>query len=266
MMLILTRNIDTGMWLHHMVLVTEGPTRQDTTCKDREVSLPHVLVGTTSKKSERFMASGNERTPFLFPEFLKVGYKLQPEDKFRAILDLMNENMEDRTVYFTMTYDYAPEHPAGYDDIKVVWLDVQQCGTSEVVSPHKDNIFSISSDWVSDIDGEILGAGGHLHDGGSVLKLKIDGKAVCDSKATYGGTKEYVAPKNDGSAHGGIEHISNMSPCIGFVEFNNQPLKSGQKWTLEANYDYNAHRPSMHGNGGFDKLMGIALMYVRSKN
>jgi hypothetical protein len=259
-------NIDTGMWLHHMVLFTSGPGRQDTTCKDRDVSLPHILVNQTSRTSERFLASGNERTAFQFPQIMKVGYKLNPEDKFHAIVDLMNENMVDNTVYLTVTYDYIESHPADYDNIKVVWLDVQQCGTSEVVSPHKDNVFSIGSDWTSDVSGEILGAGGHLHDGGSHLTLSMDGKKLCSSDAYYGETKEYVAPSDGHSAHGGIAHISTMSPCLGFIDFANVSLKSGQNWRLEAYYDYNKHRPSMHGNGGFDKLMGIALMYVRGKD
>jgi hypothetical protein len=201
----------------------------------------------------------------MFPAELKAGYKLNPEDKFSAIIDLMNENMVDNTVYMTITYDYIEGHPKGYDNVKPVWLDVKQCGTSEVVSPHKDNIFSIGSDWTSDISGEILGAGGHLHDGGSHLTLSLDGKQLCDSKAAYGESKEFVAPSDGQSAHGGIDHISTMSPCNGFIDFKDNDMKPGQKWRLEAHYDYNKHKPSMHGNGGFDKVMGISLMYIRQK-
>jgi hypothetical protein len=79
----------------------------------------------------------------------------------------------------------------------------------------------------------------------------------------------WYAPSNEHggaqSAHGGIAHISSMSQCLGFIDFKDVTLEKGQKWKLTANYDYNAHKPSIHGNGGFDKIMGIALMYVRDK-
>jgi hypothetical protein len=80
------------MWLHHMVLFTSGPTRSDPTCRGRDVSLPHVSVGETPQHSERFLGAGNERTLFTFPPEVKAGYRLTPEDKFKVVMDLMNEN------------------------------------------------------------------------------------------------------------------------------------------------------------------------------
>lgn len=63
-----------------------------------------------------------------------AGYKLYDTDQFSALIELMNENMEDKTVYLTMTYDIVRGHPYK-DDIKILWMDVRQCGTSEVNPP-----------------------------------------------------------------------------------------------------------------------------------
>ena len=61
-----------------MLIFTVGKGRKDATCGDRDISLPSVLVGATSQNSERLLASGNERTPILWPaEEIKAGYKLR---------------------------------------------------------------------------------------------------------------------------------------------------------------------------------------------
>jgi hypothetical protein len=75
-------------------------------------------------------------------------------------------NMDDRTVYLTMTYDILEGGlPAGWMDIKPVWFDAAQCGTSEVSPPKQSGQFTITSGtWVPNFDGEVIGVGGHLHD------------------------------------------------------------------------------------------------------
>jgi hypothetical protein len=66
-----------------------------------------------------------------------AGYKLNPADKFALIVDLMNDNMQDKVVYLTITYDVIQGHPANYDDIKPIWFDLAQCSTSEVPPPQQ---------------------------------------------------------------------------------------------------------------------------------
>lgn len=48
-----------------------------------------------------------------------LGYHLYDNDKFSFIVDLMNQNKEDKTVYMYLTYDYIEGHPKGVDNIKV---------------------------------------------------------------------------------------------------------------------------------------------------
>jgi hypothetical protein len=53
--------------------------------------------------------------------------------------------VEDKTVYLTMTYDIIDGPlPAGWRDIKPVWFDANQCGTSEVSPPKQNGKFVIS--------------------------------------------------------------------------------------------------------------------------
>ena len=70
------------------VLFNNGEDRVDATCGDREVSIPHISVGRTSRNSERIFAAGNERTAGIMEHMASpdVGYKLQPGDEFAALL------------------------------------------------------------------------------------------------------------------------------------------------------------------------------------
>lgn len=119
-----------------MVLFTVGPTRYDPPCVDRNVSLPHASVGATPRNSERIFFAGNERTLGLMPEWgtKDAGYKLHKEDSLALLVELMNMTPKDEILYMTVTYDIIEGHPFK-DDIKPLWLDVRQCGTSEINPP-----------------------------------------------------------------------------------------------------------------------------------
>jgi hypothetical protein len=118
-------NIDNGLWLHHMVHFTAGPTRWDPVCWGK-LSLPHTAVRQVPSTAERFFSSGNERSIFNYNPNAKdltsgTGYYLTPQDKFLFLIDLMNMNMESRTVYMTMTYDYLEgELPPNWNQTKTV--------------------------------------------------------------------------------------------------------------------------------------------------
>jgi O-glycosyl hydrolase len=105
-----------------MVAFAVGPNRMDPTCVGK-ISLPHMLMNSDPSKSERFFSVGNEKTPASFnPPWIKnqvLGYHLYGSDKFSFIVDLMNQNKEDKTVYMYLTYDYVEGRPKGIDSIKV---------------------------------------------------------------------------------------------------------------------------------------------------
>jgi hypothetical protein len=65
---------------------------------------------------------------------------INKEDKFHLIMDLMNANMEDAVLYFTLTYDYVEGHPSGWKSLKPVWFDVANCGTRYVLQRLRCNV------------------------------------------------------------------------------------------------------------------------------
>src|SRR3954468_24440428 len=95
-----------------------------------------------------------------------IGYPVYSKDRFGLITDLMNMNPTAKTVYLTMYYDYIDGHPAHFKEVKPVWFDVAQCGISEVNGRTPGAKFNINAGaWRANFDGEVLQAGGHLHDG-----------------------------------------------------------------------------------------------------
>jgi hypothetical protein len=271
-------NIDSGMWLHHMVHLAIGTGRWDPTCYGKP-SLPHIDVNSSPSGSERYFSSGNERTKIqldlLGPGATKWGYHLKSSDKYGFIVDLMNMNAEDKTVYLTMTYDFLEGPlPSGWDDVKVVWFDANQCGTSEVRPPKQNGQFTISSyKWTPNFTGKILGVGGHLHDGGVALDIKYgSGQTLCSSKAKYSETAEYrqggMAGMGHGSSggghsHSGSDHISSMSTCyLGVADLPVKTLSKDQSWYIEGKYDYNQFAGMKDPSGWQSEVMAIALMYV----
>lgn len=114
-----------------------------------------------------------------------------------------------------------------------------------------------------------------MHDGGTHLTLKVDGKEVCDAVATYGsgggdmggpaggmgGGAMAAGGKSSGSANP-TEHIISMSACFG-DKLGVKKLVKGQKWELEGFYDYKAHPGMKHDNGKQENVMAISIVSLR---
>jgi len=261
--------------------LTIGNGRWDPTCYGFP-SLPHIDVNSTPQGSERYFSSGNERTQIHLdingPGMTKWGYHLKSTDKYGFIVDLMNMNSQDKTVYLTMYYDYLEGPlPAGWDDVKVIWFDVNQCGTSEYQPPRQSGSYTVTSGrWTPNLTGRILGVGGHLHDGGTSIDINYGtGQTLCTSKAKYAESSEYINWGGKKSMAGmnmkrsaddmGVadKHISSMSEC--YVGRDPLPIKEvtrGQSWYVQAHYDYGQHEGNKNTKGKQQEVMGIALMYI----
>ena len=153
-----------------MVQFTVGPTRWDPVCFER--SRPHGRANTSPNQAERYFTAGNERTVFDFnPGGTDLsrgsGYHIEAKDSFSYLVELMNMNMEDKTVYLTMTHDILEGPlPKGWNGIKTFWLDVDSCRASEIHAPQQTGSFQVQSKpWVPNFEGKILSSIGHLHDG-----------------------------------------------------------------------------------------------------
>jgi hypothetical protein len=231
-----------------------------------------MIVGATAKGSERFFASGNERTKVFFPDWnvTDAGYPLRKADRIALIVDLMNQNFEDKVVYVTIYYDYVEGIREDWDQVKPVWFDIDQCALSEIFPPAQTNAFTITATtWDSNVNGDIIGLAGHLHDGGTNVVVEADGKLVCDSIASYGGSPEFLSKPqpepSSGHSHGGTEHISDMTACTPGKGLGIPEIKNGQQWSLKAVYDFGKFKGMVRDNGNLDSVMGIAIMYVRPR-
>ncbi|RPB05656.1 FAD-binding domain-containing protein [Choiromyces venosus 120613-1] len=116
-------NIDTGAWLHHMVLYNFGLRKADTVCG-----------GTLGLYPQRVFASGNERTVTRINHDANYGIKADTLDNLDIILELINEATDTKTLYLTMTYEYVPQSTAGYKAVTMAWLDATGCGISGVAA------------------------------------------------------------------------------------------------------------------------------------
>jgi len=196
---------------------------------------------------------------------MDAGYKVNPEDKFGALVELMNENPEDRVVWLTVTYDIVDGHPFK-DEIKTIWLDVRQCGTSQVNPPSK--VFAVGYNWTSSFNGEYIGANPHLHDGGTHLSVHIRDAMVCDSESVYGGKEQYISHSSGHGGHaamGEMKHISEQPICDG-SKSPTRVIKKGDKLAIKAYYDLEKYPGMQREDKSLDEVMAIAGMFVRIKN
>lgn len=217
-------NLDTGVMLHHLVLAQRG--RPDATCA---ASTPIGQLG------ERFFAAGNERTSGMLPA--GFGYHFG-EGPLGAFFDLMNHSNTPKEVYLTANVSYLPDSTPGIKPVTPVWLDENNCSTSEYAVPAgpSNRVWQ----WTSTITGRMVAAGGHVHDGGikTVLTNESTRRQICASHAGYGTKPEYMGT------------IESMTTCIwdriGTV-------RKGDVLALDTHY--NSPEPQ-------SDVMGIMIAYV----
>jgi hypothetical protein len=209
--------------------------------------MPFIPVMVTPTRAERFFTSGNERTPYDYNPHGEgktngTGYHLKRDDRFKYLVELMNMNMQDKTVYVTMEYEYLDGAlPAGWLPIKPFWLDANPCSTSEVKPLKENGAFVIESrPWKPTFEGKIMYAQGHLHDGGVDIDIRMTpSTSLCKSVTKYSETPAY---KYKGTSMGGdkvaTNHISSMQGCNEEDITGSQQLKKGQSWSVKGRYDY----------------------------
>ncbi len=217
-------NLDTGIMLHHLVLAQRG--RPDATCA---ASTPIGRLG------ERFFAAGNERTSGSLPA--GFGYHFG-EGPLASVFDIMNHGGTPKTVYVAGTVSYLPDSTPGINPVRPVWLDENNCSTSEYGVPAgaSNQVWR----WTSTITGRVLTAGGHVHDGGikTVLSNESTGRHLCTSYAGYGSKPQYM---------GSVESMSTCSwDRLGTV-------RAREVLALDTYYDVPEARSD---------VMGIMIAYI----
>lgn len=231
-------NIDSGAWLHHIALFGSG-------------------AGQGS-----IWACGNERPTLRLNTGSKYG--LDFPSRFMMMIDLMTEDVAPKSLTLELTYEVVPKTAPGYKGAHMYWLTIGEPRAKEGVYSFKSNSMT------STVKGSLLYAIGHMHDGGTDMRLFVSGKLVCKSIMHYNLRPGYTPPAGSmaGMSHGhsrrdghgghggGMEHISDPGACTDFGS-----VAKGALLTSEAWYDANKH-PLMVHNGKAENLMGNMRVYV----
>ena len=146
----------------------------------------------------------------------------------------------------------------GYKEVKMAWLDITQCGYSE--APAVKGVYERKQTpgWTSKIEGKLLYATGHVHDGGThtAIYRRRNGKVknLCESHSRYGGRPGYTGLD-------GMEHIS----AVSFCDFSSDDsLKVGDVFYVGAFYNTTAHMlmEAPGKNKKLEPIMGISRIYI----
>lgn len=166
-------------------------------------------------------------------------------------VELMNMVDEPRDAVLTMTYEYLPSIPDGFDTVKTYWLDIGGCGSSSFPAEPSTTFKYASPPWKSSLDGRVTFVASHLHDGGTNIELTSNGHIICDARAIYGSCDN---PASTGAC---MQHISNVSVCKDLG-----PTYSEDEWSIVAYYDTSKYTPMKDVDGNLEPIMGISILYV----
>jgi len=232
-------NVDTGAWLHHIALFGSG-------------------AGGGS-----LWAAGNERPTLRLNGAEKFG--LDFPSAFMMMIDLMTEDVKPKNLTLEITYEIVPKVGSGYKGANMYWLTIGEPRA-------KQGQYKFSTlPTMSSVTGGLLYAIGHMHDGGTDMKLYVNSKLVCKSVMHYNARTGYGAGgagetmKMDSHGHhkrqhghggGGTMHISDPGACTDFGT-----VTTGQMLTAEAWYDAAKYGLMVH-NGKMENLMGNMRVYV----
>ncbi len=141
-----TANLNNDAMLHHFVLL--NPAKQDPVCP----------TGLEGQFGERFFAAGNERSQMHLPD--PFGYLNANTPNWRIFSHIINKSTSvSKSFQIEVVYQYRT---TGGAEAKPLWLDIDTCGDSEYTAPV--GYSDATKDWVSTVNGRMIGMSGHLHD------------------------------------------------------------------------------------------------------
>jgi len=188
-----------------------------------------------------------------------TGYHIGAKDSFTGWAEIVNYNKQAKQVYVYYDLEWVPGLQG--DDVKTVTLTATCGGSPAIKMSSAGPKNTTSGKFYFMEDGRVLGARGHLHDGGVRVSLFINEKYTCSSNAVYGdksasssgmGGKGMSSGKSTGKSSAKIKTISSMTPCRGPF-----PVKKGDTMRLVAEYDLSKHPLRQTGSGKAADVMGM---------
>jgi hypothetical protein len=222
-----------GVWMHHMILFNQG--RPDPVCPN--------MAG------ERFFGSGNDRWTRRWNTIGHWGYKIDPDDQWVLVVELMNESDMEQDVNIVVRYEViSASSPEGkdYNGIASVWLDLTDCGDAEVEVKSVTEPFEYrTTNWTSPIKGILIDMGCHMHDGGVNMTAYRNDEPVCTSSVLY-----------DNQVQAEKKHIVATGRCKGAGT-----VDVGDVMWADAHYDPTLYHMAFH-DGKPDTVMGTMGAYI----
>jgi hypothetical protein len=247
-------NFANGAYLHHLTLSVKGPNRTDVACPNSKRTIG----------MERMLAIHNDRNETFYGMTAtdKMGFYLGKDDTFDLELVLKNEVNVPKNLTFSIEWEFVPGRPAGYADVKGVWIDAAPCDAkmSDIPPPSADAQFTLTAKdaWTAPYNGRFLNTVGHMHDGGVKTEILVNDVPVCTSEAVYDGSPDYiVSPKAISEGAKKMSHISRYTPCLNIGEF-----KKGDQVRMRTSYDFSKWKPAYDKIGHVSHVMGLSLVLM----
>jgi hypothetical protein len=164
------------------------------------------------------------------------GLYLKKDAPIMQMLDIVNYNNETQKVYTVSELEYYPGKPEGFLQGAMGGIDLGMCsGKSGMIvqAPKGTSKFTFGGkEMTIGRDGYFLSLHGHMHDGGTEIVVKLNGKDICVSKAIYGGVG-HEGVSSDGKPW---TSLGGMTTCEETIR-----VKKGDKLGLEAHFDMEKH-------------------------
>lgn len=204
-------------------------------------------------------------------------FPISENETFPVTLALQNFNDKDVQVYTTLAVEYVEGvMPKDWLRQRSIWLDNGNCTQYPAVPVPKDTtkFYLQSQKWVAEFDGELLGAGGHIHSGGHLVEIYQNEKVVCASKAIYeqkaagDGMGHSMRSRRDeegvmvkrhepDQAKEGSWFIKSMTTCS-----NMGKVKKGDVFYKKSHYDLEKYYGMKNPDGSWMEVEGVAVISV----
>ncbi|KAF2400927.1 hypothetical protein EJ06DRAFT_521587 [Trichodelitschia bisporula] len=165
---------------------------------------------------------------------VKSGVYITKSDTFQFTSEIVNYDPVDKEIFLTVDFEWVPGKIPGLLDVGMGALSVDDCfqPVGQFTPPKDRAITYKGAEWTVTEDGYFVDFTPHIHDGGVNIKVFVNGKEVCESRAVYG--VQGGAAVIDGKKW---ETISAYTPCDKAI-----PFRKGDKVSMTSEYDLTKYR------------------------
>jgi hypothetical protein len=181
-----TANPKDGVYIHHVLTFNGGkkPDPLTMSCSNplqetvyQALGAKFVGVGEDNNNLDVWYTSPNGST-------ITGGFHIKNGDLFNVNTDLVSYNPVDREVYLGIEIEYLKGIVGG--DSSETLVSTLGCDVNEIKTSDQGPVETVSTKHTFVNNGAIVLSKGHLHSGGISMTININGKDICQSKATYG--------------------------------------------------------------------------------